>query len=139
MPVRTFTDVVSTDTPTPGGGSVAALSGALGAALAAMVANLTVGKKGYEERAAALGALASKAQEIKRKLLELVDEDAASFDAVIAATRLPKSSEAENRRESKRCRQQTKKQLMCRLKPHSFALKVCNYASKQPKTAIQIL
>ncbi|MCX8014248.1 MAG: glutamate formimidoyltransferase, partial [Rectinema sp.] len=82
-----FADAVSTDSPAPGGGSVAALAGSLGAALAAMDANLTVGKKGYEANAATLSRLAVEAQRVKDLLLEAVDEDTRAFDAVMNAMR----------------------------------------------------
>jgi glutamate formiminotransferase/formiminotetrahydrofolate cyclodeaminase len=95
MDLRSFADTVSSDSPAPGGGSVAALAGALGAALAAMDANLTVGKKGYEAVSEALSVLGMKAQELKRALLEIVDEDTEAFNAVMEAMRLPKSSDAE--------------------------------------------
>jgi glutamate formiminotransferase/formiminotetrahydrofolate cyclodeaminase len=95
MDLRSFVDTVSSDSPAPGGGSVAALAGALGAALGAMDANLTVGKKGYEAVSEALSALGVKAQELKRALLDIVDEDTEAFNAVMEAMRLPKSSDAE--------------------------------------------
>lgn len=90
--VSHFVDEVSMESPTPGGGSVAALAGSLAAALAAMVANLTVGKKGYEAVWNELGALAERAQAIKEGLARAVDEDAAAFDQVMAASRLPKAT-----------------------------------------------
>lgn len=95
MDLRAFVDTVSSDSPAPGGGSVAALAGALGAALAAMDANLTVGKKGYEDAWESLSALGMKAQTLKSALLEAVDEDTEAFNGVMEAMRLPKSSEAE--------------------------------------------
>jgi glutamate formiminotransferase/formiminotetrahydrofolate cyclodeaminase len=93
--VSSFADEVSGDSPAPGGGSVAALAGSLGAALAAMVGNLTVGKMGYERHWKELGDLAVRAQAIKEELLRLVDDDTAAFDGIIEARRLPKASEAE--------------------------------------------
>ncbi len=95
--IGSFVDIVSSDSPAPGGGSVAALAGALGSALAAMDVNLTVGKKGYEGFYEELSALGLKAQKLKKALLELVDEDTAAFNAVMDAMRLPKSTEAEKR------------------------------------------
>jgi len=95
MDLCAFVDTVSSDSPAPGGGSVAALAGALGAALAAMDANLTVGKKGYEAAWEALSALGMKAQTLKSALLEAVDEDTEAFNGVMEAMRLPKSSDAE--------------------------------------------
>jgi glutamate formiminotransferase/formiminotetrahydrofolate cyclodeaminase len=86
---------VSMDTPAPGGGSVAALAGALSCALSAMVCNLTVGKKGYEPHFEALDGTASTLQERMERLLEAVDLDTDAFDKVLEAVRLPKKSEAE--------------------------------------------
>lgn len=82
--VAAFADLLSTDAPAPGGGSVAALAGALAAALAAMVANLSFGGD------TSLETLAVEAQALKDELLAAVDSDAAAFDAVLVARRLPK-------------------------------------------------
>jgi glutamate formiminotransferase/formiminotetrahydrofolate cyclodeaminase len=92
MPVREFVDELSSDSPAPGGGSVAALAGALGAALAAMVANLSHAKKGFEDRQQRLEEIAVRAQEIKDRLLGAVDADTAAFDRLLAAVRLPKDT-----------------------------------------------
>jgi glutamate formiminotransferase/formiminotetrahydrofolate cyclodeaminase len=97
MTVERFVDEVSSSSPTPGGGSVAALAGGLGAALAAMVANLTVGKKGYEAAWGSSCALAERAQALKAALLAAVDDDTKAFDGVLAAMRLPKGTDAETR------------------------------------------
>ena len=95
MTVERFVDEVSSSSPAPGGGSVAALAGSLGAALAAMVANLTVGKKGYEAAWTSSSALAERAQALKAALLAAVDDDTKAFDDVLAAMRLPKATDAE--------------------------------------------
>ena len=95
MKTADFVDEVSNDSVAPGGGSVAALAGSLGAALAAMVGNLTVGKKGYEANWKDLSALAQRAQSVKERLLDAVDEDTAAFNGILEAMRLPKASDAE--------------------------------------------
>jgi glutamate formiminotransferase/formiminotetrahydrofolate cyclodeaminase len=87
-----FVDEVSRDTPAPGGGSIAALSGALGAALAAMVANLALGRKGDEDR---LLAAAETAQRAKDRLVLAVDEDTSAFNAYMEARRLPQGTPGE--------------------------------------------
>ncbi len=92
MTVDRFTDEVSSESPAPGGGSVAALAGSLAAGLSAMVANLTVGKKGYDAAWAELSDLAERAQAVKDRLLRAVDEDTDAFNAAMAAMRLPKST-----------------------------------------------
>ncbi len=92
-----FVDELSLDTPTPGGGSAAALFGALSAALSAMVANLTVGKKGYESVQPELKEAAVKAQAAKDEMLKAIDEDTRAFDMVMEAYRLPGGSEDQAR------------------------------------------
>lgn len=87
-----FVHEVSRESPAPGGGSVAALAGSLGAALAAMVANLTVQKPGYEGFWAPMADLAERAQAVKDALLVAVDEDTKAFGAYMDALRLPKES-----------------------------------------------
>jgi len=90
--VGEFVDEVSRDTPAPGGGSIAALSGSIGAALAAMVANLTAGKAEFAGRYAELDELAARAQGIKDLLLAAVDADTQAFNGVMDALRMPKDT-----------------------------------------------
>jgi glutamate formiminotransferase / formiminotetrahydrofolate cyclodeaminase len=97
LTVDRFVDEVSSNSPAPGGGSVAAIAGSLGAALAAMVANLTVGKKGYEVAWASFSSLAERAQALKADLLRAVDDDTRAFDDVLTAMRLPKADPEEKR------------------------------------------
>ncbi len=93
--VHEFADEVSRDTPAPGGGSIAALAGALGASLAAMVANLTHGKAGSESKDEALCVVAEKAQIIKDRLLAAIDDDTNAFNAFMEARRLPQNTPGE--------------------------------------------
>lgn len=95
MSVSDFCDLTASDAPAPGGGSVSALAGALGAALGAMVANLSAVKKGWEDRAPGFSDWAEQGQSLKKQLLYLVDEDTRSFEAVMNAFKLPKDSDAE--------------------------------------------
>ncbi|OGB68130.1 MAG: hypothetical protein A2Y94_13440 [Caldithrix sp. RBG_13_44_9] len=88
---------VSRETPAPGGGSIAALAGSLGAALASMVSNLTAGKKGYEKDTKELIQLADQAQQVKDQLLKGVDEDTDAFNAYLEARRLPQNSPEEKK------------------------------------------
>jgi glutamate formiminotransferase/formiminotetrahydrofolate cyclodeaminase len=89
MTCRAFVDEVSRGTPAPGGGSIAALAGSLGAALASMVANLTQDKAVNAEAERELTAAAENAQRIKDTLLLAVDEDTSAFNAYMEARRLP--------------------------------------------------
>ena len=95
MKVADFVDEVSRDTPAPGGGSIAALAGAIGSALASMVVNLSVGKGEYDDRYEELCQLADSAQELKDLLLRAVDEDTEAFNEVIAGMRMAKDTEAQ--------------------------------------------
>jgi len=92
-PVRGFLDRLASAEPTPGGGTAAALAGAAGAALVAMVARLTEDKKGFEPLEARMREIQAAADAARAAFLDLADRDAASFDAVMAAYRLPKETE----------------------------------------------
>ncbi len=90
-----FLDAVAANTPTPGGGSVAALAGALAAALTTMVGRLTVGKKKYADVKDEVGAIILDAERLRATLAARINEDAAAFDAVMAANKLPKETPEE--------------------------------------------
>lgn len=104
-PTFEFVDEVSRDTPAPGGGSVAALAGALGAALGSMVANLCIGKGEFDPQFEELSALAEEAQQVKDALVRLVDDDTRAFDAVLEALRLPQDTAEERERRAEALRQ----------------------------------
>lgn len=87
--LQDFVDEVSRDTPAPGGGSISALAGALGAALSSMVANLTIGKRGSEQVEENLKPIAERAQELKVLLLKAIDEDANAFNQYLTASKMP--------------------------------------------------
>jgi glutamate formiminotransferase/formiminotetrahydrofolate cyclodeaminase len=97
LDLQAFADEVSMDSPAPGGGSVAALCGALSAALSSMVANLTYGKKGAEESGEDMKRVAVRAQVLKDELLRAVDLDARAFNKVMEAFRLPQGTEEQSR------------------------------------------
>ena len=92
MKVNDFVDEVSRDTPAPGGGSIAALAGALGSALASMVVNLSVGKGEFDSQYEELCQLADKAQTIKDQLVLAIDADTQAFNEVIAGMRMAKDT-----------------------------------------------
>ena len=85
-----FLDALASKAPTPGGGGASALAGALGAALCTMVGNYTVGKKKYAEVEEDVKALMAKAEDIRARLLALVDADAAAFEPLSRAYAIPK-------------------------------------------------
>ncbi len=95
LSLKAFVDELGSDSPAPGGGSVAALVASLSAALTSMVGNLTVGRKGSEAHFAAADVLANSAQALKTRMLRAIDEDTEAFDRFMEASRLPKSTPAE--------------------------------------------
>jgi glutamate formiminotransferase/formiminotetrahydrofolate cyclodeaminase len=95
MDLRQFCNETLSDSPAPGGGSVAALMGALGISLGGMVANLSAGKRGWDDKLQYFSDWAVKAQQLKDELLFLVDEDTSAFKKVMAAFGLPKDSAEE--------------------------------------------
>jgi len=92
---RAFADETASESPAPGGGSISAYLGALGAALGTMVANLSSHKAGWDDRWEEFSNWAEQGQQIKDELLSLVDEDTQAFDRVMAAFGLPKGSDEE--------------------------------------------
>jgi glutamate formiminotransferase/formiminotetrahydrofolate cyclodeaminase len=97
MNLREFCNETLSDSPAPGGGSVAALMGALGASLGGMVANLSAGKSGWDDKLQYFSDWAVKAQGLKDELLHLVDEDTNAFNKVMDAFGLPKGSDEEKK------------------------------------------
>ena len=95
MDLRQFCNETLSDSPAPGGGSVAALMGALGVSLGGMVANLSAGKRGWDDKLQYFSDWAVKAQQLKDEMLFLVDEDTAAFNKVMEAFGLPKDSAEE--------------------------------------------
>ncbi len=94
-PVTTFLDELASSAPAPGGGSVAALSGALGAALISMVCNLTVGKKKYADVQEDIQALLSKSEALRKELVELLEADVQVYTEVSKAMKMPRATEEE--------------------------------------------
>ena len=92
MSVRGFVNETASDCAAPGGGSISALTGAMGAALGTMVANLSAIKKGWEDRVGEFSPWAEQGQLLKDKLVALVDEDTRAFDAIMSAFGLPKDT-----------------------------------------------
>ena len=90
-----FLSTLASDAPTPGGGAVAAVSGATGAALISMVCNLTIGRKGYEEAEDRMREILTDAETARTVFLDLADRDATAFDGVMAAFKMPKETDAE--------------------------------------------
>jgi glutamate formiminotransferase/formiminotetrahydrofolate cyclodeaminase len=95
MDLKRFTEETASESPAPGGGSVAAYVGALGVALGTMVANLSAHKRGWDERWEEFSTWAAKGEVLRNELLFLVDEDTRAFDRIMTAMGLPKGSDEE--------------------------------------------
>jgi formiminotetrahydrofolate cyclodeaminase len=91
--VSTFIEQLAAPTPTPGGGSAGAYAGAMGAGLVAMVAGLTIGKKKYAEVEAEMQAIRVMAEKLRKDLTQAVDDDASSFEVLMATFKLPKDTD----------------------------------------------
>jgi formiminotetrahydrofolate cyclodeaminase len=98
LPLATFLDELASGAPTPGGGSAAAIMGAMGAALVSMVCNVTLGKKGYEAAESEMKTVRDESERLRLRLTAMVADDVAAFDGLMAAYRLPKASEEDKSR-----------------------------------------
>lgn len=108
LAVKEFIDKVTGNDPVPGGGSVSALNGSLAASLAAMVANLTVGRKKYAEVNDEMEGLSARLTGLSAQLLNDVDRDAEAYDRVFAAFKLPKETDEEKALRTEAVQRETK-------------------------------
>jgi len=106
--LTSFLDQLASSSPAPGGGSVAALSGALGAALTSMVCNLTIGKKKYAGVEEDLKKVLAQSEALRRQFLELTEKDTAAFNKVMEAFGLPKDTEPQKALRAAAIREATK-------------------------------
>jgi glutamate formiminotransferase/formiminotetrahydrofolate cyclodeaminase len=108
MTVKAFADETASESPAPGGGSIAAYAGVLGASLGTMVANLSSHKRGWDDKWEYYSDWAEKGQDLKDQLLFLVDEDTQAFNKIMEAFRLPNSNDAEKAERSEAIQEATK-------------------------------
>lgn len=94
-PVSNFLDELASDAPAPGGGSVAALGGALGAALVSMVCNLTLGKKGYDDVQDDIKGLLAQSEALRRRLAGLLEKDVEAYTGYSVAAKMPRGTDQE--------------------------------------------
>jgi formiminotetrahydrofolate cyclodeaminase len=93
--LKSFLDELASPSPAPGGGSVAALAGAVGAALTSMVCNLTIGKKKYADVEGEMKKIVKQSEELREQFTALIEKDAEAFNKVMEAFGLPKESDAQ--------------------------------------------
>ena len=108
LTIKEFINKVISNDPVPGGGSVSALNGALAGALAAMVANLTIGRKKYAEVNDIMVELSSRFEKLSSRLIEDVDRDSDAYNRVFAAFKMPKETNEEKQARSEAIQRETK-------------------------------
>jgi len=128
-----FLDELASNSPAPGGGSVAALAGAAGAALASMVCNLTIGKKKYAEVQDELKAVLDQTELLRKELTQLIDKDTEAFNSVMAAFGLPKATEQEQAARATAIQEATKAATLVPLS----VMQTCEKALLHAKTVAQ--
>ncbi|MEG1641834.1 MAG: cyclodeaminase/cyclohydrolase family protein [Synergistaceae bacterium] len=97
MEIHAFIDELASNSPAPGGGSVAALTASLSSALVSMVANLTIGKEKYKENWGKMQEILEESEELRREFLSLMNKDTEAFNKYMEATKLPKETEEEKK------------------------------------------
>lgn len=108
LTVKGFLDKTAGSDPVPGGGSISALNAAIAAALAEMVANLTIGRKKYEDKEEQMRAIAARAAELQRGFVSDIDADSDAYNKVFDAFKLPKETDEEKAARSEKIQQATK-------------------------------
>jgi len=125
-----FLEKIAAGTAAPGGGSVAALNAALSASLTEMVANLTVGKKGYEAAEKDMREIAARASELRKKLAKDIDNDAAAYNEVLKAFKMSKDTEKDQDRRTKAIQASFKNAALVPLGVARDAIRIMELTSK---------
>lgn len=133
LAIKDFLQQLASQVPVPGGGSAAALSAAMGASLSQMVANLTIGRKGFEEVEARMKEVAKLAEEYRDKLVKDIDRDAQAYTEVMAAYKLPKNTDEEKDRRDQAIQEGLKNAALVPLSVAEDALKIMDLAGKVVK------
>jgi formiminotetrahydrofolate cyclodeaminase len=133
LTIKDFLQQLASQVPVPGGGSAAALSAAIGASLSQMVANLTIGRKGFEEVEARMKEVAKLAEEYRDKLVKDIDRDSQAYTEVMAAYKLPKNTDKEKDRRDQAIQEGLKNAALVPLSVAEDALKIMDLAGKVVK------
>ena len=134
MKINSFLSELASSSPAPGGGSVAALSGALGIALTSMVCNLTIGKEKYENVQNDVKKTLKQSEKLRKKLTRLIDEDTTAFNDVMKAFKMPKETEEQKKKRSVAIQEGYKKAAQTPLE----TAKTCAEALNLAKTVAEI-
>jgi formiminotetrahydrofolate cyclodeaminase len=130
LSIKEFLAKTASGSPVPGGGSVAALSACLAASLAEMVANVTIGKKGYETAHEQMKNVAQNATDCRDDLIKDIDKDSAAYNEVLSAFRLPKESEQEKKDRNRAIQDAFKNASLVPLGVAKKALRIIELAEK---------
>ena len=130
LTIKEFLEKIASELPTPGGGSVAALSAALTASLTEMVANLTIGKQGYDDVEDEMKAVAQDALRLKSKFVSAIDKDSNAYNDVITAIKLPGCTEAEKRHREEMIQSGLKQATLVPMAVAEDAIRVMELAGK---------
>ncbi len=130
LTVKEFLEKIASEFPTPGGGSVAALSASLAASLTEMVANLTIGKKGYGDMEEEMKVIEQDAFRLKSKLVSAIDKDSNAYNDVVTAIKLPGDSEAEKRYREEMIQRSLKQATLVPMAVAEDAIRVMELAGK---------
>ena len=133
MKINTFLSELSSNSPAPGGGSVAALSGGLSASLTSMVCNLTIGKENYANVQNEIKKTLFQSEKLRKKLTELIDEDSNAFNNVMKAFKLPKETEEQKKIRNKAIQESYKRAAQVPLDTARICLQVLDAATKVAK------
>jgi len=130
LTIKEFLEKIGSDSPTPGGGSVAALSAALAASLTEMVANLTIGKKGYDDVEDEMKEIVQDALRLKSDLVTAIDNDSKAYNDVMIAIKLPGNSDTEKRHREEKIQRGLKHATLVPLTVAHCAIRVMELAGK---------
>jgi formiminotetrahydrofolate cyclodeaminase len=128
--IQIFSEELSSSSPTPGGGSVAALMGAMAAALVSMVANLTVGKKKYADVEREVSILLKESEVLRQNLTDCIQKDISAFDSVMSVYSLPKNSDKEKNYRNQKMQVSLKEAIEAPLECAHLAMKVLPLAKR---------
>jgi formiminotetrahydrofolate cyclodeaminase len=130
LTIKEFLEKIASDPPTPGGGSVAALSAALAASLTEMVTNLTIGKKGYGDVEDEMKSVSQDALKLKSDLVSAIDNDSNAYNEVMTALKLPGETEAEKHHREEMIQSGLKQATLVPMAVAEYAIKVMELAGK---------
>ncbi len=133
LTIKEFLHKVGSAAPVPGGGSAAALSAAMGASLSEMVANLTIGRKGFEAVGAEMAAIAAVAAKYREKFVNDIDRDARAYAEVMAAYKLPRNTDKDKDQRDQAIQEGLKNAALVPLNVAEDALKIMELAGKVVK------